>query len=121
MLNVLFVDDERAILDAFRRLLHSMRSRWNMEFVSSASAALERMQLAPFDVVVSDMRMPGMDGAQFLTEVMHRYPLTTRILLSGMASEEEMNRAIGSANHFVSKPCDTRQLKALISSAETPA
>jgi DNA-binding NtrC family response regulator len=117
MLRVLFVDDEPAILGAFRRLLHSLRSQWQIEFVSSAQAALEKMDHAEFDVVVSDMRMPGMDGAQLLAEVMRRRPSTIRILLSGMITEEAMTRAAANTHHLIAKPCDVKQLVALIEDA----
>jgi YesN/AraC family two-component response regulator len=66
---ILFVDDEPMVLDGLRRSLHSMRKDWEMVFVTSGSEALESMANQSFDIVVTDMRMPGMDGAQLLEEV----------------------------------------------------
>ena len=64
---ILFVDDEPMVLRGLRRSLHTMQSEWEMVFVESGAAALEAMAQAPFDAVVSDMRMPQMNGAQLLS------------------------------------------------------
>ena len=61
-MRVLFVDDDVNVLFALRRTMHGMRNEWDMEFVSSAAQALQRLAAYPADVIVSDMRMPGMDG-----------------------------------------------------------
>jgi len=69
MKNILFVDDEPVLLDGLRRSLRSMRNEWSITFAGSGEEALKVLEKAPFDVVVSDMRMPKMDGAQLLNEV----------------------------------------------------
>ncbi len=66
---ILFVDDESRVLEGLRRMLWSMRQEWDMVFVDSGPKALEEMARGNFDVIVTDMRMPGMDGAQLLREV----------------------------------------------------
>jgi CheY-like chemotaxis protein len=66
MKRVLFVDDEPMILQGIQHSLRSMRAEWEVEFASGGAEALEMMERAPFDVVITDMRMPGMDGAQLL-------------------------------------------------------
>ena len=63
MKKILFVDDEPHVLEALRRMLHYTRQEWDMEFVLGGREALARLAVCPCDVVVSDMRMPGMDGA----------------------------------------------------------
>jgi HD-like signal output (HDOD) protein len=108
---ILFVDDEELALRGLNRLLHSMREEWEMEFVDSAAKALERMAAAPFDVVVSDMRMPGMNGAELLNEVMKQYPRTIRLILSGYADRDLILKCVGSTHQYLSKPCDARALK----------
>ena len=72
MTKILFVDDEVKVLEGLQRMLRSMRRDWEMAFAEGGQAALERLSQEPFDVVVSDMRMPGKDGAQLLKEVMER-------------------------------------------------
>ena len=83
MKHILFVDDEPNIIEALRRMLFPLRKEWNMSFCSGASEALAAMEQQRFDVIVSDMRMPGMDGAQLLAEVKTRYPDTVRFILTG--------------------------------------
>ncbi len=114
---ILFVDDEPFILQGLKRMLHGQRHEWAMEFASGAAQALELMAQAPFDVVVSDMRMPGLNGAQLLTEVMRRHPRTVRIILSGHADKDLILQCVGSTHQYLSKPCDPEALKAVIQRA----
>jgi len=114
---ILFVDDEPNVLGGLQRMLRSMRGQWDMEFVESGARALEEMAKRPFDVVVSDMRMPGMNGAELLRETMRLYPTTVRIVLSGHADRELVNQCVGVAHQYISKPCDPEQLKSLIQNA----
>ena len=69
MRRVLFVDDEPRILEGLRRMLRPQRHEWEMAFAPGGEAALAMMEASPFDVIVSDMRMPGMDGATLLCRV----------------------------------------------------
>ena len=111
---ILFVDDESFILQGLQRMLRPMRAEWQMEFVQSGARALEMMEKAPFDVVVSDMRMPGMNGAELLAEVMKRFPKTVRLVLSGHADRDLILKCIGSTHQYLSKPCDPEELKSTI-------
>ena len=111
---ILFVDDEPNILDGLRRLLRSLRKEFELCFAGSANEALEMMNKNEFDVVVSDMRMPGMDGAELLTEVQKRHPHSIRIMLTGQADEESTLRTIGVVHQFLAKPCDPEKLKILL-------
>jgi len=111
---ILFVDDDPLVLGALQRMLHGMRQEWDMEFLGSGTLALERMGLAPFDVVVTDMRMPGMNGAELLEEVMRRYPKTIRIVLSGHTDKELILKCVNSTHQYLSKPCDSRTIKATV-------
>lgn len=114
---LLFVDDEKNILDGLRRALHTMRGEWDMHFVDSAEAALEMLEQQPFDVIVSDMRMPRMDGAQLLDQVKLRYPNVIRMVLSGQASRSAVLRSLAPAHQFLSKPCDPQELVARLAQA----
>ena len=113
-IRIVFVDDELNILQAMRRSFHNMREEWSMEFVSSGAAALESLAKAPADVIVSDMRMPGMDGWQLLAEVKKLYPQTVRLVLSGHADPGSVMRAVGTAQLYLAKPCESGALKAAI-------
>ena len=114
---ILFVDDEPLVLQGLRRTLRAQRHVWDMEFADNAGQALDRMAQVRFDVIVSDMCMPGMNGAQLLAEVMRRHPRTVRIILSGYADKELMLQCIGSTHHYLSKPCDPDALKAVVERA----
>ena len=111
---ILFVDDEPEIRAGLRNLLYKERKRWDMVFAESAVTALTAMREAPFDVVVSDMRMPGMDGAALLNIVKVEFPATARIMLSGHAERDAIVRALPAVHQLLSKPCDESTLRAAI-------
>lgn len=106
MNNILFVDDDENILNGLRRRLRGMRPDWHMVFATSAAAAIELASHEEFDVVVSDMRMPGMDGATLLSTLQKSHPHATRIILSGFAEEEAVLRTVGPAHQYLAKPCE---------------
>jgi HD-like signal output (HDOD) protein/CheY-like chemotaxis protein len=108
---ILFVDDEPMVLSALQRLLRTLKAEWDMEFVTSGEEALALMARAPFDAIVSDIRMPLVNGAQLLREVATCYPQTMRIVLSGQADPELVYQCVGSAHQFLAKPCDLETLQ----------
>ena len=108
---ILFVDDEPMVLTGIQRSLRTMRKEWEMAFATSGPEALEMLARAPFDVVVSDMRMPGMDGAELLEQVKTRFPQTVRFVLSGQSEREAILRSVGPTHQYLSKPCDGEELK----------
>jgi HD-like signal output (HDOD) protein len=112
-----FVDDEPMVLQGLQRMLRSMRAEWEMEFVESAEAALQLLDQKPFDVIISDMRMPRMNGAELLAEVMKRYPATVRLILSGYADKDLILKCVGSTHQYLAKPCDAESLKATVARA----
>ncbi|MFZ0481732.1 MAG: response regulator [Terriglobales bacterium] len=107
---LLFVDDDVLVLEGLRRALHGPLRDWDMHFVDNAAAALSALDQQAYDAVVSDMRMPVMDGAQLLEEVKRRYPSVIRLVLSGQSSREAVFRSIAPAHQFLSKPCDPQEL-----------
>lgn len=110
-LQVLFVDDEPRVLQGLQRMLRPLREEWAMRFVDSGAAALTAMAEQPADVVVSDMRMPGMSGAELLLTVMRQWPGTVRIILSGHADQDLIQRTVGPTHQYLQKPCDAETLK----------
>ncbi|MDQ3818404.1 MAG: response regulator [Acidobacteriota bacterium] len=111
MRTILFVDDEPRVLEGLERMLHSMRHEWEMAFAEGGASALETLKAKPFDVVVTDMRMPGMDGPQFLREVRERHPQIVRIVLSGHSDKGMIMKSVDSAHQYLSKPCTAESLK----------
>lgn len=107
---ILCVDDEPAILEAIER---NLRKEFDISVERGGAAALERIgKSEPFAVVVSDMRMPGMDGAAFLAKAREKTPATVRMLLTGQA---DLTSAIAAVNEghvfrFLTKPCSAADL-----------
>ena len=114
MARILFVDDDEADLLILRRILRPVGGEWDMTFVSSAQEALNEMEQSSFDVIVSDMQMPGMDGVELLEAVRKHYPDMVRIILSSIVEEETKLRALKAAHVWMAKPCDVEFLKDII-------
>jgi HD-like signal output (HDOD) protein len=112
---ILFVDDEPMLLSGLQRSLRPLRDEWEMAFVNSGSEALQLMEQQPFDIIVTDMRMPGMSGTQLLEEVKRRFPQCFRIILSGQADQESILKAVDPSHQFLAKPCDTSELRKRLS------
>lgn len=117
MKRILFVDDEMKVLEELQRVLQSQRSEWEMAFAPGAMAALTLLEAAPFDVIVSDMRMPGMDGAALLEIVRRNYPSVLRVVVSDSAQLDASLRAVPVAHQFLMKPCQAATLRAAIDRA----
>lgn len=108
---VVFVDDEPKVLQATRRATRRWRGLWDAHFAEGGQAALDLFdELGWVDVIVTDMRMPGIDGAELLTEIRERSPHTARIILSGQSEREAILRAVGPAHQYLSKPIDVEEL-----------
>ncbi len=108
--NILFVDDEPNILKGLQRSLRPLRASWDMEFAEGAKNALALMEQQRFDVIVSDMRMPDMDGAALLKIVQEKYPMMVRIVLSGHSDLEMTMKSVKAAHQYLSKPCEKDML-----------
>jgi len=117
MMKILFVDDEARILDGLQRMLRPQRDKWEMVFVPGGVAALAMLEKTLFDVVVSDMRMPGIDGVALLEVVKKKYPSALRIILSGYTQQEASYRVVPVAHQFLLKPCDGQTLRNAIERA----
>lgn len=114
MKRILFVDDEQSILDGLRGRLYHKRKEWNMEFSLGGEAGVAAFEREPFDMVVSDLRMPGMDGARLLEIVSQRWPQAARIVLSGYSEHEQTVRVVRYAHQYLAKPCEAKQLENVI-------
>ena len=102
MKRILFVDDEQNVIDGLRRMLRKERKDWDMCFAGGSAEALGLLEQKPFDVIVTDLQMPGMNGAQLLERVVELYPDMVRIVLSGHADEKSTTRAMRVVHQFLS-------------------
>lgn len=117
MNKILFVDDDDNILSAIRRMLRPMRNQWQLTFASSGNEALIAMEVDVFDAIVSDTRMPGMNGIELLNRVKELYPRMIRIGLSGQTEEELALLSTVSTHQQLTKPCEPDKLIHTITSA----
>jgi CheY-like chemotaxis protein len=117
MRSVLFVDDEERVLEGLENLMFPYLDEWDMAFATSGSEALSLLRDGQVDVIVTDMRMPGMDGAELLHRVKELCPRTVRIVLSGHAELEAAMRAMPVAHQFLSKPCEAKKLIRVLTQA----
>jgi HD-like signal output (HDOD) protein len=114
MKRIVFVDDETELLEGLRTRLYKHRSRWSMSSVTSGKAALAELERSHVDMIVSDIRMPEMDGGELLGIVRKRWPDTVRIVLSGHVDQAQTFRLTSLAHQYLAKPCDAKQLENVI-------
>ncbi|MEM7376392.1 MAG: HDOD domain-containing protein [Pseudomonadota bacterium] len=110
MKSVVFVDDEASVLDGLRRSLRKKRADWDMHFFTNAEDALMFMKYDHIDVVVSDMRMPGMNGAEFLQAVQKQQPKAIRLALSGYADSQLILESAHAIHQHISKPAEIKTI-----------
>ena len=108
---LLFVDDEPMILKGLQRTLRKMRAEWDVLYAESGEAALGLLATQAVDVVITDMRMPGMDGAQLLARVKEHFPQVVRIILSGQLDRDMTLKSVRVAHQLLAKPCDVNVLR----------
>lgn len=111
---VLFVDDEQAILEALRAVLRPQRREWDMVFALGGPAGVQEIQSSKFDVVITDMRMPIIDGAALLTRVKELQPHAVRLVLSGQTDAQTALKSVFTAHQFLAKPCDAEKLRNVV-------
>lgn len=107
---VLFVDDELKILKALRRVLYPIQTDWDMFFAESGTEALALLSQAHVDLLVTDMRMPGMNGLTLLKESKRLHPRTIRVMLTGQPSRELFCEVLTVCHYFLWKPVDNQDL-----------
>jgi putative nucleotidyltransferase with HDIG domain len=117
MPRILFVDDEPMILNSLRLRFSRRHPDWECSFASDGLEALDHVSQGAFDVVVTDMRMPGMDGATLLGMIRERHPQTFRVVLSGQMSRDAQLRALPVTHRFHHKPCVPADLEQTIEQA----
>jgi HD-like signal output (HDOD) protein len=117
MTRILFVDDEPRVLEALQNLLRRHRRGWDMVFAEGGQRGLDLLTEDHFDIVVSDIRMPKVDGATVLQAAQKLQPEAVRIVLSGFMEQETALRAVPVAHQFLAKPCDPMSLEVTLDRA----
>jgi len=119
MKRVLFVDDEPRVLEGLKRMLRPLRQEWVMEFAGGGREAVQRLSESHYDVLVTDLRMPEVDGFALLSEAIKISPQTVRIVLSSEADMGATVRSVALAHQYLVKPCDARTMQATVERALT--
>ncbi len=114
---ILFVDDEVRVLEGLQDLLRKHRKRWDMKFVHGGLDALALLESESFDIVVTDLRMPGIDGFRLLEYLVMNHPRTVRLVLSGDPKRETALKLVPHAHRALVKPCKLGELEAALESA----
>lgn len=109
-MRVLLVDDEVRVVEGLNRMLYAIAPDWEVETAGSGAEALQRLAEITCDVVVSDMMMPQMNGAELLEKVRDRHPGAARIILSGQTDRSASMRVLNVAHQFLDKPCPPERL-----------
>lgn len=115
---ILFVDDEKNLLDSLKRSLRGFLSKWSMEFASSAKAAMDMLEKEKYDIIVSDYKMPEMNGLELLRIVKEKYPGIRKVLLTGQSDTEIYDISKEIVDAYLSKPCDHDELVSLLNERE---
>lgn len=111
---ILFVDDDPIMRELFSTVLAAEADQWEVTTAESGEAALPLLDATTFDIVVSDMRMPGLDGLAVIREVKRRSPRTARIILSGVVDQKEIAESLRETHQFMQKPFRPKALKATL-------
>ena len=114
MKRLLFVDNEPRILQGLKAGLYARRKEWDMQFAEGSAVALKLMRQSYFDLLVTDLRMPGEDGVSLLARARSDSPSTIRVVLSGYADEGQSRGLVSLAHRYLSKPCEAKQLEQCI-------
>lgn len=110
---ILFVDDDPSILAGLSTMLRGQRSRWEMVFALGGEAGLVALRTSAFDVLVSDLTMPGFDGIALMAAAKHHSPRTVRIMLTGSAVDETTIDVYA----ILAKPCSGGHLRDVLDRA----
>ena len=120
-ISILCVDDDPNVLEAYRR---AFCRRYDVYLAQGPVQGLEKLDMGPFySVIISDKNMPLMDGVEFLDLARQRFPGSVRLMLTGLADEEDTQTAlkVGTIQTLLAKPCPVRTLEKIVDEAVAQA
>jgi putative nucleotidyltransferase with HDIG domain len=117
MPHILFVDDDPTILVALQQMLEELHGVWDLSYANSAEEALALMRRTRVNIIVSDLRMPRVDGTALLTEVGERWPSVARFIAAAPCEMQQIYRSASPAHQFLTKPFDAPTLVGAIKQA----
>jgi len=107
---ILFVGEDLALWEQLHSPLVGINEAWDVAFAKTGLQALASLTQSPCDAVVADMQIPGMNGAQFLDEVMQRSPKTLRFIRASLGDQQSAMRCVGTAHQYLVKPSDAETI-----------
>jgi HD-like signal output (HDOD) protein len=114
---ILFVDDEPRVRDGLQRILRPFASSWDMVFAADGKQALAQLDGATFDVLVTDLGMPGMSGPELLRAAQEHHPKVVRVVLAPAAEQALVMTCASLTHQFLTRPCSPELLKHAIDRA----
>ncbi len=114
---ILFVADDPHSLKALRAMVGPMEREWRMTFAEGGAQALEHLDHCAFDVVVTDLGMPGVDGRQVLEHALRLHPMAVRMVFAGPSDQERLMESLGVIHQALSKSCGLEELTVLVGNA----
>jgi len=114
MKRILFVEDDSLMRQLYTMMLAPESAQWETALAPDGKTALTLLRESVFDVVVSDLQMPGMNGIELLTEVRQLYPQISRIILSGLSNQAEAANTLNCTHLFIPKPFELKTLKSAL-------
>ncbi|MFW6365075.1 MAG: response regulator [Spirochaetota bacterium] len=115
MIRVMFVDDDQNLIFGLRRSLRHMNDRWDMVFHTAPGEALLQFADNPADIVVTDYKMPSINGIELLMRIRQLSPETRIIILTGQSQQDVYNSAKEYADGYLAKPCSQEELVSAVS------
>ncbi|MFO7812514.1 MAG: response regulator [Pelovirga sp.] len=113
-LSVMFIDDEKPILNSLKRILHPVSDDWKVTYADSAEGALIALKIVPVDAIVVDMCMPGMNGFELLNVISEQYPDMVRVMMTGRTEYEIYRNGREISHYFLWKPVKAEAIKTLL-------
>ncbi|PPC92175.1 MAG: hypothetical protein CTY34_00795 [Methylobacter sp.] len=114
---ILFVDDEQNVLDGIRRMLRRQQGQWELFFAHDGESAIQLLNRQTIDVLVTDMKMPGIQGDELLQYTAKHFPETARLVLTGQTEQSGHYAILEYAHQCLAKPCEAETLKKAVSEA----
>jgi len=114
---IIFVDSDRAVLDGLEQILSPLKEEWEMEFVSDPNEVLNKMSENPYDAIVTEIRLEGMNGLDLLEQVWKQYPSTIRLVLSDESDLDTAVKTAAAAHQYLNKPSDSIALRSTLQRA----
>jgi YesN/AraC family two-component response regulator len=105
MYSILIVDDDDNLISGLKRSFRKKSEAWDIQYAKSAKEAVSLLELNKYDLIITDYKMPGMDGLDLLILVKEKYASVKRILLTGQSENEIFETSKDIAHVYLSKPC----------------